>query len=157
MDILTTQHHISQADIVPNNWIYFLKLGSNFCRIYTVMTIGESDTPLDVLLTILVHLRQPRKHSSSNGWISLQHIITFPGLNWCPKFEDFTWNLKVLICRKDTMVNKMGVKYTFRGSSGHCHISKGGDTTLNQQVMHVLTIQCHMVCADLVLKIGYSA
>ena len=64
-----------------------MKLESNFGRIYTLVTIRESDSLSVALPTILVHLMEVRKHSSSNGWISLRQNVAFPRLIWFQRLD----------------------------------------------------------------------
>ena len=78
------QNHIYQADLV-------LKIGicvifeSYFVRKDTVLTIRGLDTLTLLLKTMLLYLREARKHTSSNGCMSSQHNFTLPGLAKCPK------------------------------------------------------------------------
>ena len=71
-----------------------------FCRKVTVLTMRGLDTLSDALQTILMHLGEFVKHSSSNGRLSVQHIVIFCGMMWCEKFGDFAWIFIVFMAAK---------------------------------------------------------
>ena len=71
MHDLVTQHHIIQADMVSENWIFCLKI-ERFCgRTDTVFTIRGSDLLPEALLIIHIHLREVNKQLSRNGCMTL--------------------------------------------------------------------------------------
>ena len=66
------QHHIISADLVSEDWVFFLKIDS-FCgrKDTAVLAIRGLDILSEALLIILIHLREVMKQSSSNGCMTL--------------------------------------------------------------------------------------
>ena len=81
----TAQRLISQADLVPECWIFCLKIENYFVRKDIVLTIRGSDMMSEGLAFLLIHLRPVGKHSNSNGCMYREHSDTFPWLMiWRP-------------------------------------------------------------------------
>ena len=97
-------------------------------------------TPLGVPSNILVQLRKVKKHSSSNGCMSLQHRATFPRLIWCENCCFLVWNFRAFLVEKTLCVDHNDIGYSVRGTSNHPCTSNGRYETLKQQRMHVLTL-----------------
>ena len=87
MSVLTTQHHIPWADLVPQKWIFCLKFESYFDRNDMVPKIRGSNMLLEGSSNFKSH------YTSNEGcetlkqqWMSVlttQHHI--PRLIWCPQ------------------------------------------------------------------------
>ena len=65
------QHHIISADLVSEDWVFFLKIDSFCGRKDTVLAIRGSDILSEALLVIHIHLREVNKQLSSNGCMTL--------------------------------------------------------------------------------------
>ena len=99
---MTQWCHIFRADLVLNigyvTWHFRGVLG----RKDTVLTTRGSQISAEAILIILIHLQEVGKHSSSNGWMSLHHSVTFPRLIWCSKLDilleiwEIVWAKKTL-------------------------------------------------------------
>ncbi len=71
MHVFMTRHYNIRADMVSENWLDCLKFESIFDRKDTGLAIRGLDMLSEALPIILIHLREVRKHSSSNGCMSL--------------------------------------------------------------------------------------
>ncbi len=71
------------------NWcpklVILLEIEGLFQKNNTVMTINLCDMLSQTHPIILIGLEEIRKHSSSNGCLSLQHCLIIPEVNLCPK------------------------------------------------------------------------
>ena len=86
--LLTTQHPLFCADLVPKTCNFAWNLRVSFCgNRMGVTRRGQYMIP-EALYIILIHLREILKYSTSNGCLSSQHIISFPVLILCLKFAN---------------------------------------------------------------------
>ena len=75
---------------IIQNWVIFAKhLSVLFGRKDTVLATRESDILSEVPRIIIIYLREIKKHSSSNGCLSLLHSIICSRQIWCPKNSNF--------------------------------------------------------------------
>ena len=99
--------------------------------------------------------REVEKYSSSNGYLSLLHNITFPMPIWCQnwfvlKFES------IFLIEEAWCWPWCNHIYDERGTSNHSYTSEGGWKILKQEWMSVLMTECHISQADLMLKLLIS-
>ena len=70
------------------------------------------------VLLILIVSRKIMKHSSGNGYVSLQQSITFPWLIWCPKLGILLENLTGFWQKRHSVDHK-GASYSVKDCSNH--------------------------------------
>ena len=106
----------------------------------------------DALHLVLIHIRMAEKHSSLYIYLLLSHSIIFRGLIWCPKLA-ILLKIGVFLLGENIVVGHMGVRYAIRSSLDHSYISNGGQGTLKQQWMSLLTTWHHNFMSNLVPKL----
>ena len=77
------------ADLVSEIRAFCLKIEGFSGRKDFILAIRGVDMLSDASLIILMCLRDVRKHSSSNGCMSLRHRVILPRLIWCLKSGHF--------------------------------------------------------------------
>ena len=125
------------------NWLFCLKFESSVSRKDTVLAIKGLDVQSEALPIIHIHLREVRKHSRGNGYLSLWHSITFLGWSGFPKLIILleTWEYFWL---KKHCVDHEVIENALRSSSNHSCTFKGGLKTLTKQWMSVLVTLSHI-------------
>ena len=146
-----------QCWVSASNLIFGWKLRDVFCRDDTEWFISSlfmlSEAPVIISLD---HLMKVMKHSSSNGYLSLQRSITFPVLRQCPK-SDFLDEIKRCFWQKWHRMYHMVTVYAVWSSWKHSYTSNEGYETLKQQWVSLFTAQHRISSAERVHKSWYFA
>ena len=144
----TTSSHLSDCSGAQNE-IFCFNIESTFGRKDTLLIIRGPDTLSEALEIILIHLREVRKHSSSNRCVSLQHRPTLSGRsgthNWLfyLKFEhSFGRKDTVLTMRaSDTLPEALKNNPIHEGKVMK-HSSSNGCTSLRHSITFPRLIYC---------------
>ena len=96
------------STLVPQIGYFAWNWSVSFWRKDILATTGGSDMLWETVSIIFRHIREVRKHLSSNGCLSLQHGITIPCLIWCAPNWLFILKIETIFCRQDTLLTIKG-------------------------------------------------